>query len=246
MNNTGHGVIGWHNSSVSLFCNNAYANLANNYAGNLTPDDNSFSADPLFCDTSSRDYAIDAESPCAPGNNNCNGVVGALEIGCGCIDTDSDGFGDPDYPDNDCPDDNCPVVFNPGQEDSDSDGTGDSCDVCIYHPLDDCCNPAESNIPPEIISPYTDSVIGNTEFVYVALASDPNCDGSELLVSYIKYPSWCSVSNDTIYGYVECEYVDTSFIVIVSDGDLADTQSVSLVIETSSLDITEFRIDGMV
>lgn len=46
-----------------------------------------------------------------------------------CVDTDGDGFGDQEHPENTCPDDNCPTVSNPDQEDSDGDGLGDSCEV---------------------------------------------------------------------------------------------------------------------
>ena len=45
-------------------------------------------------------------------------------------DSDQDGYGDPGHPDNECPEDNCPLVFNPDQNDADSDGLGDACDDC--------------------------------------------------------------------------------------------------------------------
>lgn len=47
-----------------------------------------------------------------------------------CIDSDGDGFGDPGYSENTCAIDNCPDIYNPSQEDADSDGTGDACDGC--------------------------------------------------------------------------------------------------------------------
>ena len=47
-----------------------------------------------------------------------------------CVDSDGDGYGDPQYAENTCDPDNCPEVYNPQQEDYDLDGIGDSCDNC--------------------------------------------------------------------------------------------------------------------
>ena len=47
-----------------------------------------------------------------------------------CTDTDSDGFGNPEFSSNVCPPDICPYVADPEQLDSDGDGIGDACDVC--------------------------------------------------------------------------------------------------------------------
>lgn len=48
-----------------------------------------------------------------------------------CVDSDGDGFGDPDYPDNPCDPDNCPAVYNPDQGNVDGDAMGDACDPDI-------------------------------------------------------------------------------------------------------------------
>ncbi len=45
-----------------------------------------------------------------------------------CYDSDSDGYGDPDHPENICAPDNCPYVYNPDQTDSDGNGVGDACE----------------------------------------------------------------------------------------------------------------------
>ncbi len=62
---------------------------------------------------------------------------------------DSDGDGIPDEFDN------CPSVFNPEQENADSDGTGDSCDICTDTDGDGYGNPGfPANTCPEDNCPY--------------------------------------------------------------------------------------------
>jgi len=61
-------------------------------------------------------------------------VVDGEEV---CFDTDGDGFGDPDHPENTCPDDNCPLIYNDDQSDVDGDEIGDLCDDCPNDPDND-------------------------------------------------------------------------------------------------------------
>lgn len=73
-------------------CSDAFGNGANDWSiefydglvygagdayGNL-------SMDPLFCDTSADNFGIQANSPCAPSNNNCGVLIGARSINCPC------------------------------------------------------------------------------------------------------------------------------------------------------------------
>jgi hypothetical protein len=76
---------------------------------------------------------------------------------------------------------------------------------------------------------------GGDIFMYVAVASDPNCDGGELDMVISDWPSWCMVSADTVTGVADCDDVDTSFVIIVSDGDLSDTMEVSVIIDRSNV-----------
>ncbi len=85
-----------------------------------------------------------------PGSPDSIEIVIATET---CFDSDGDGFGDPDHPENSCPDDNCPNVYNPAQEDSDADGVGDSCEVC-NPPLGDANNDGSFNIGDAVYMTY--------------------------------------------------------------------------------------------
>lgn len=64
-----------------------------------------------------------------------------LYVNLKCFDSDIDGYGDPDHPDNECPDDNCPFVKNLNQADTDGDGIGDACDECTDTDNDGYANP---------------------------------------------------------------------------------------------------------
>lgn len=48
----------------------------------------------------------------------------------GCIDSDGDGYGNPEFPNFTCDEDNCPDVVNKDQSDIDGDGLGNVCDTC--------------------------------------------------------------------------------------------------------------------
>jgi len=67
-------------------CCDVWGNTSGNYDGVNVPDqtglNGNISEDPLFCDVPSGDYTIDASSPCAPANNDCSVLIGALDVGC--------------------------------------------------------------------------------------------------------------------------------------------------------------------
>jgi Dockerin type I domain/Right handed beta helix region len=80
-------------------CNDAYGNPGGDWypVGTYPPYTGdslgNISADPLFCDTTAGDFHIAGISPCAPGNNSCDVMMGAFGIGCEFICGDVNGDG---------------------------------------------------------------------------------------------------------------------------------------------------------
>lgn len=85
-----------------------------------------------------------------------------------CTDIDGDGFGDPGFPFNTCEEDNCPDQFNDLQADTDSDGTGDPCDICP-----DYFNPAQADSDDDGVGDECD----NCPNAYNPLQGDTDNDG---------------------------------------------------------------------
>ncbi len=73
---------------------NAGGDWIGGFAGQLGIKGN-ISADPLFCDTVAGDFGLTPASPCAPENNTCVSLIGALDVGCVpayiCGDANGDG-----------------------------------------------------------------------------------------------------------------------------------------------------------
>ena len=68
-----------------ISCSNIFGNAGGDWAGcliGLENVDGNISTDPLFCDTSSGDFALRDISPCAQLNNSCGELIGALGIEC--------------------------------------------------------------------------------------------------------------------------------------------------------------------
>lgn len=84
------------------------------------------------------------------------------------------------------------------------------------------------NYPPVITSPVIDTAIEHAPFSYVATATDAN--GTIPSLAFSLYPAWLNVLGDTIAGTPPEGAHTTSFRIIASDGEKADTQIVSLIV----------------
>lgn len=71
--------------ALAISCSDVWANSGSAYSGDLadaTGEDGNLAVDPLFCDLSSGDWHMHADSPCLPGGNGCGVQIGALGMGC--------------------------------------------------------------------------------------------------------------------------------------------------------------------
>ena len=93
-----------------------------------------------------------------------------------------------------------------------------------------------TNQKPKITSPDTVNTFIDTEFTYHASAID--ADNNSLHYEFIDYPHWLSVVNDSsITGISPHTKIDTSFILIASDGELYDSLKVFISITPKQLSI---------
>jgi hypothetical protein len=103
--------------------------------------------------------------------------------------------------------DNCPTDFNPGQEDSDSDGTGTPCDC---HDLD----PGVWATPGEVLE--------------LRLSHDPLSATTSLVWSPPSEPGGTTVAYDTLQSAVANDFVSAP--VCVESNDASDTSSTDLAV----------------
>ncbi|MBN2412270.1 T9SS type A sorting domain-containing protein, partial [candidate division KSB1 bacterium] len=84
-----------------------------------------------------------------------------------------------------------------------------------------------------ITSSDTISTRKNEEFIYTASAIDLN--GNELFYIFNNYPSWLSATDSILTGNVPSTASDTSFTLLVSDGELKDSIKVIITVYEPSL-----------
>jgi hypothetical protein len=77
------------------------------------------------------------------------------------------------------------------------------------------------NSAPSITSPASMQAVIGEQFSYTASATDP--DNTTPTVTIDNHPSWTSINGLTITGTATQNTPDTTFRVIASDGELADT-----------------------
>ncbi|MEW5922465.1 MAG: right-handed parallel beta-helix repeat-containing protein [Candidatus Zixiibacteriota bacterium] len=69
-----------------ITCTDIYGNTLGNWVDCIAEHENingNIYIDPLFCSIASRDFHLARNSLCAPNNNFCGDLIGALDVGCG-------------------------------------------------------------------------------------------------------------------------------------------------------------------
>jgi hypothetical protein len=82
---SGYGVGATAGHVTSFYCNDVYGNAAGEYdpvVGDQTGNNDNFSLDPKFCNWELANYWLYDTSPCAWGNNSCDGQVGMYGVNC--------------------------------------------------------------------------------------------------------------------------------------------------------------------
>jgi hypothetical protein len=72
-------------ATFNINCCDLFGNSPGNWLGFFGGFENTngnFSEDPLFCNTAGIELYLSGSSPCAPANNDCGTLIGALEVGC--------------------------------------------------------------------------------------------------------------------------------------------------------------------
>lgn len=73
------------NSFPDLICCDIYGNSGGDWINCIADElgvNGNFCLDPKFCNASSNDFRLSEGSPCAPKNNDCGVLIGALSVGC--------------------------------------------------------------------------------------------------------------------------------------------------------------------
>lgn len=84
-NQQGAAILALFHSIPNISCTDIYGNSGGDWLGNIAAHANindNLSTDPLFCAVLNNDFSIDSLSPCAPDNNSCASLIGALDPTC--------------------------------------------------------------------------------------------------------------------------------------------------------------------
>jgi len=81
----GPALLSEREGAAMLMCCNIYGNRGGDWAGTVAQQaalGGNLSANPAFCGLGRGNFGLDPRSPCAPANNPCGELIGALDVGC--------------------------------------------------------------------------------------------------------------------------------------------------------------------